>query len=182
MIRVTATFDTQSLESLIAFVDQFADVAYAAFEETVNEIEPVMLAELQDTPGTPKYPLRWASDKQRKFVMAKLRRDNNLPYRRTGKLAAGWQVSIERNGDTFAMVVSNPASVAKYVYGSLAQNRNAALRFQQPFHQDTGWQAATDTVSYWQQAVAEDYEKRLAKIARIQFERRAYTKGTRRTR
>jgi hypothetical protein len=176
MIRVKATFDTQALENLEAFVDQFADVAYMAFEETVAEIEPALLQELQDTPPKPTYPLRWASDKQRKFVMAKLRAEGNLPYRRTGKLAAAWTVDIDRNGSTFAMVVQNPATAAPFVYGSLAQNRTAALRFQQPFHQDTGWQAATDTVTYWQNALNEDFAKNLNKIASVEFKRRAFTR------
>lgn len=176
MIRVTASFDTQALDGLIAFVDQFDDVAFEAFEETVADIQPALLAELRDTPGKPKYPLRWASDKQRKFVMAKLRAEGNLPYQRTGKLAAAWTVDIERNGSTFAMVVQNPATAAPFVYGSLAQNRSAALRFQQPFHQDTGWQAATDTVAFWQNAVNEDFAQNLNKIAQVRFRRRAFTR------
>lgn len=176
MIRVKTTFDTAALDGLQAFIDQFADMAFEAFEETVNEIEPVMFTELEDEPPKPTYPLRWASDKQRKFVMAKLRRENNLPYRRTGRIRQAWMGKITRDGNSFGYTVSNSAPASVFVYGSLAQNRTAAIRFQQPFHQDTGWQAATDTVSYWQNAIQEDFSSRLQKIAQVAFKRRAYTR------
>lgn len=176
MIRIKATFDTRALDNLEAFVDQFADVAYMAFEETVADIEPVMLAELETEPPKPTYPLRWASDKQRIAVMIKLRKENNLPYRRTGKIRQAWVTELARSGNAFTFTVANTAPASVFVYGSLAQNRTAALRFQQPFHQDTGWQAATDTVSYWQNAIQEDFAKNLNKIAQVQFKRRAYTR------
>jgi hypothetical protein len=176
MIRVKATFDTQALENLEAFVDQFADVAYMAFEETVADIGPVLLQELQDTPPKPTYPIRWASEKQRRAFFATDGFGRGIPTRRTGKVQAGWQGEITRNDGTFSYAVFNAVSYAPFVYGSLAQNRTAALRFQQPFHQDTGWQAATDTVSYWQNALNEDFAKNLNKIATVEFKRRAFTR------
>lgn len=176
MIRVTASFDTQALDGLIAFVEQFDDVAYMAFEETVADIAPPMIAELETEPPKPTYPLRWKSDKQRKFVMAKLRAEGNLPYRRTGKIRQSWVTELVRNGASFSFIVANTAPASVFLYGSLAQNRTAALRFQQPFHQDTGWQAATDTVSYWQNALNEDFAQNLNKIAVVEFKKRAFTR------
>ena len=54
---------------------------------------------IMQRPGRkPTYPLTWDSEKQRKFVMAKLRRENNLPYQRTGAHVNGWAMSMLPNG------------------------------------------------------------------------------------
>jgi hypothetical protein len=114
-------------------------------------------ATLQTQPGSPKYPIRWTSERQRKFVMAKLRREGNLPYRRTGKLVAQWAVDVDIDQITrrerffiallnfLAKVtaataptppasdvivrIANPSPVEQYVTGI----------HQQGFHKDTGW-------------------------------------------
>ena len=86
-------------------------------------------------PGPPKYPLRWASEKQRRYVMAKLRRENNLPYQRTGDLLAGFKVTWQRGKQGGLLDISNEAMASdgvplvEYVMGAS----------QQPFHSDTGW-------------------------------------------
>ena len=80
-------------------------------------------------PGAPRYPLRWKSDKQRRYVMAKLRREGNLPYKRTGQLAASWFVWSEGSADSGMVGVENGSPVGRWVYTD----------DQQPFHKDTGW-------------------------------------------
>ncbi len=94
-------------------------------------VERRMNRTLQFLPGKPKYPIRWASDRQRRYVMAMLRKQGKIPYKRSGKLARGWQVlsAFDAKTDGGSLTVDNPASIAKYVYGPE----------QQPFHQDTGW-------------------------------------------
>lgn len=80
-------------------------------------------------PGSPKYPIRWASEKQRKYVMAKLRKDGNLPYKRTHALARGWKTTVKIEAMNGSIEVSHPWDKAGFVVG----------QDQQPFHQDTGW-------------------------------------------
>lgn len=174
--RFTATVDVTPFEQLQVFFEQFEDVAYSEFEDTVEDNKANILDELQTQPQSAVHPIEWASEKQRKFVMAKLRRENNLPYQRTGKLAQGWVVEVKRESGNFFMVIENPSSISKFVYGSLAQNRAVALRFQQPFHRNTGWQAATDTVQFWIDAVIEDYRNRMLRLAIISFKGRAFTR------
>ena len=47
------------------------------------------------------------------------------------------------------MVVENPKRAARFVYGSLAKNPQAAARFQQRFHAITGWPLASPIVNEW---------------------------------
>jgi hypothetical protein len=93
-----------------------------------------MAREVYKTPsGKPKYPLRWKSDKQRKYVMAMLRKENNLPYRRTGRLETAWAGSSTVKQVTIANTARDKRKgqfIAPFVIGA----------FQQPFHADTGWQ------------------------------------------
>ena len=100
-------------------------------------MERRMNRELMALPGRPKYPIRWASEKQRKFVMAKLRAQNNLPYRRTGKLARRWQLLAALRLEAGTITIENPADIAQYIYG------DRVGRHQQPFHKDTGWALAS---------------------------------------
>lgn len=95
-----------------------------------------MNRELMALPGRPKYPIRWASEKQRKYVMAKLRRENNLPYRRTGKLARRWSIRTALTLSNGQVWMENPATIAGYIYG------DRVGKDQQPFHKDTGWPLA----------------------------------------
>lgn len=182
MIRYKSTVNVEPLEQLDAFLDQFEDVAFGEWQDAVSANEANILDELQTEPRPAVHPIEWASDAQRIAVMAKLTKmkkegKNDIPYQRTHELANAWVVKVERSEGNFYMVIQNPASIAKFVYGSLAQNRTQALRFQQPFHKNTGWQAATDTAQFWLDAVIEDYRNRMLRIGTVVFSGRAYTKG-----
>lgn len=97
--------------------------------DVIPDIERGLQRTLMIEPGAPKYPLRWKSEKQRRYVMAKLRRENNLPYKRTGQLAASWLVWTTSDRNSGVVGIENAASAARWVYTD----------DQQPFHQDTGW-------------------------------------------
>jgi len=99
-------------------------------------MERRMNRELMALPGRPKYPIRWASEKQRRFVMAMLRAQNNLPYRRTGKLAKKWRILAALRLTEGTVTMENPSKIAQYIYG------DRVGRHQQPFHKDTGWAMA----------------------------------------
>lgn len=80
-----------------------------------------MLPRLQTEPGKPTYPLVWRSPKQRRYVMAKLRREGNLPYQRTHGLARGWKVkAVYAPANYWAVqeiTVTNDAPYAGFVVG-----------------------------------------------------------------
>jgi hypothetical protein len=96
------------------------------------------LQRLQVKPGSPRYPLDWQSDKQRRYVMAKLRRENNLPYKRTDKLINSYDVELadDTSGGAILSVV-NTDPKARFVVGDDAQR----------MHMQTGWVQIADVVS-----------------------------------
>lgn len=106
-------------------------------QRKLSQLGSRLLEELRKEPGPPKYPLRWASAKQRRFVMAKLRRENNLPYTRTHALVRGYRVVLDVKDDGGVFLVENESAVARYVVGD----------DQQPFHIDTGWRGLADIVT-----------------------------------
>ncbi len=115
-----------------------------------------LIAPFRAMPGSPKYPLRWASAKQRAYVMAKLRRENNLPYKRTGALAAAWRLEMVVDNGAFDIQVQavNPTPYEKYVTGD----------YQQGFHIDTGWpylgRAAQDVGDTFTDSMIDQYRER----------------------
>lgn len=178
-IRYTATANVEPLDQLDAFFDQFEDVAYSEFEDTVNDNHVSILDELRTEPPQRSYPsdypngqLPFVSERQRRWYWANI----GEPHKRTGALANAWVLEVERGGGNFFMVIENPSSAARWVYGSLAVDVSAALRFQQPFHAATGWQVATETVQFWVNAVMDDYTERMKRIGKTVFKGRAFTR------
>jgi hypothetical protein len=66
----------------------------------------------------PTYPLVWKSQKQRRYVMAKLRKEGNLPYRRTGAFQKAWKTAAAKGNDGSILTVSNDSGITEYVTGS----------------------------------------------------------------
>lgn len=116
-----------------------------------------MIAPFRVQPGSPKYPLRWTSARQRAYVMAKLRRENNLPYKRTGALAAAWRLEMVVDNSALDIQVQavNPVAYEKYVTGD----------YQQGFHIDTGWpylsRAAQDVGDTFIDMTVDRYRERM---------------------
>jgi hypothetical protein len=137
MFKAKVTVATDVLDAIDDAARQSPKLMQTAFRRATKRLRSRMLADLRKTPGRPHYPLRWKSDKQRRFVMAKLRAEGNLPYQRTGKLEAGWYVEFEPDASGGLFVVGNDAAYARYVVGDDAQ----------PFHLQTGWVQGADVVS-----------------------------------
>jgi hypothetical protein len=78
---------TRPIEDLPSFIHQFLFGTIDVLIETAERVKTRMSEE-----GKPiTYPVQWDSERQRRYVMAKLRKENNVPYRRTGLYAAGWK-------------------------------------------------------------------------------------------
>ena len=107
---------------------------------TVSQSLAIARDTLTKLPGSPRYPLRWKSDKQRKFVMAKLRRMGGPPYMRSGRIRRGWKSEINPGEVLIVNEARDPESgkfYGEYVFG----------KDQQPFHKDTGWTKESDSVT-----------------------------------
>lgn len=112
-------------------------VVAPALVTTGEEIRNV----LSQYPSPPRYPLRWASQQQKFYVLRVLRKGVG-PYRRTTdpmsqRLQASWVVS--RHDLPHRVVVGTRVTYARYVQSARAQ---------QPFHKDTGWTTDAQAVQY----------------------------------
>lgn len=85
--------------------------------------------QLTTEPPPPSYPLRWKSVRQRRYVMAKLRREDNLPYTRTHRFNKSYDLVMGDDG-VFRLINTSPQF--QFIAGDNAQ----------PMHLDTGWQQA----------------------------------------
>lgn len=120
----------EGLDGLIRKLDEMARkqfwfrLRFAGAELLRNEIA--------DYPPPPKYPIRWASEKQKRWFFAAAKRGEiEVPYRRqfsstSQRLGPSWTATQEGD-EVFA---GTRVSYAPYVQSKERQ---------QPFHRDTGW-------------------------------------------
>ena len=146
MVTVSLTIDMAALDGIDQYLDEIKQIAE---EESVNAylkyVAPVM-AELTKQIAPPNYPIQWTSDKQRKFVMALLRRkarelglpdDAPINYQRTGDIQDNWETKIKIVPTGTRMEFTNPTPYTKFVFGSLNQRSlSEARQTQQGFHAD----------------------------------------------
>lgn len=138
MIRVAVTADLDILDALADAATKAPGLTKTAYRRNVGRLKGRILQRLQARPGSPRYPLDWQSDKQRRYVMAKLRRENNLPYKRTDKLINSYDVELVEDTSGGAILqVTNSDPKARFVVGDDAQR----------MHLQTGWVQIADVVS-----------------------------------
>lgn len=184
MIRQTATTDTSSIDAQMALLESHDKVVAETGQAVVNRHAPDALAEFKKEPGPVKKnsqgKIDWTSDKQRIKVMI-LRREKGIKgdYERSHELSEGWTITAKIDGAIFKIVIQNPSPIAKFVYGSLAQDQAAAKRFQQQFHINTGWQAASEIATRWTKIMLDSFKELYRE--KIVVKRRAYTGRTRKS-
>lgn len=127
---MTATVQIEGVERLERGLNALtAERFRQRLKFTVGELVRAAIAQY---PGPPKYPLRWASRKQRLWFLRAAREGRvEVPYRRqfsptSQRLGPSWSV-VTRGGQTF---VGTRVTYAPYVQSA---------QHQQPFHRDTGW-------------------------------------------
>jgi hypothetical protein len=179
MIRTTATADTSGIDAFKQLLDDQPKIVAEVGQRVYNRHAPEALNELRKEPGAVKKPIQWTSERQRKFVMA-ARREKSITgdYERTHELSQGWTIRAITEGVTFRIIFENPSPAAKFVYGSMAQNKAAALRFKQKFHSNTGWLDAAETGAKWTKVMMDDFRQEYK--LEVTVRRRAYTRGTKR--
>lgn len=132
-------FEVRGIEKIQAFLKSVPRgtlrVALAAFSEYLigNERRG-----LRHTPNRvshgPNNPYKWQSAKQRGAYFATNGFGKGIPYRRTGKLSAGWYSESKHGG--YQMSIKNREKYADYVVGFL----------QQRGHWADGWRKARDVI------------------------------------
>jgi hypothetical protein len=77
-----------------ALIDALFQAGIESMRQVAFNVQKRMMAE-----GKPvRYPIDWDSQRQQRFVMWKLRREGNLPYRRTDRYRFGWRDQMEPFG------------------------------------------------------------------------------------
>ncbi len=71
----------------------------------------------------PTYPLTWRSPKQRRYVMWKLRKEGNIPFKRTGAFQQAWKTKTVSDKSEAILTVSNDSGITEYVAGSSADRQ-----------------------------------------------------------
>lgn len=104
---------------LAAIPGKLERTANRTLGDVVKEITRIM-----QRPGlNVRYPVKWDSPRQKRFVIAKLKRENNLPYRRTGQYAGGWKYEAIQNG----YIVSNVGHKARYLAGDVSREGQSRI-------------------------------------------------------
>jgi hypothetical protein len=147
MYKVTVTVDADVLQAL--------EDAYAKSPRTIKtflnrSLLPQYIKRIQQQwtpyPGAVRYPIQWASDKQRRAFFATNGFGGGIPYRRTRNLQKSWVFAIDDYPNGAEVSIGNTADYARYVIGAE----------QQPFHRNTGWPRIDDEAAALTNELTED--------------------------
>jgi hypothetical protein len=181
MIRATTTVDLSSVANLEQLIKSYPQTVREVGMRVYDRISPQALADFRREPGKAKQPIDWTSRKQQIAVIIKYKEKGITEWQRGAdgeRLSAQWQATARVDGDVFTIVYQNPSDIGKFVYGSFAKDKAAALRFMQKFHRNTGWTPAHETGDKWTKRTAEEFKREMKQ--EIAVKRRAFTQGRRR--
>lgn len=137
MIRIDVTVDDDIILAIEAALKTSPGRMKTAYKRAVSRLRSRILQRLKIEPNKPTYPLRWKSEKQRRAFFATNGFGNGIPYQRTGKLLASYDVSVLDTNDGGVLSIVNSDPKARFVIGDDAQ----------PMHLDTGWIQSADVAS-----------------------------------
>lgn len=141
--RTDITIDRDILDAVLDNAKTAPGRFNRQYQVFLGRLQTNVLTRLRQEPGQPKYPIRWTSERQRKYVMAKLRRMGQIPYQRTGGFVAAWQTSFTATQDGGLFSVTNTAKTDK----GLPLEPFVTGDRQQGFHRDTGWYQSQDILA-----------------------------------
>jgi hypothetical protein len=125
---------------------------------------PHLRQRLAQAPARPAYPIQWTSERQRRYVMALLRANDNLPYRRTERLERGWQSVIRPEAFGASITTFNAMPYAKFVQGGLnVPVGSSAFPPQQRFHRISGWRPAQPIIVEAMTTIRDDVVEQYAR-------------------
>lgn len=155
LIDAFITIDTLT-PTVLAFGQLFNRAITATAKLSAVKVAP-QIRQLAEAPRPVVYPIQWRSVKQRRAFFATRGFGKGIPYQRTGKTAAAWNVEVEAVDNVTVVAISNAVPSAEYVYGRVNDPR-----YQQPFHINTGWATANDIVTVGQELMVADMRSQLA--------------------
>jgi len=117
-IEYSITVEDMALEALKDAIARSPQTMRKFVYKTVrNHLMNTTIKELRTPAPPPQYPLTWRSPAQRRATIAKLRKENNLPYQRTGELERGWKVEVDSNAQDTLLSISNDVPYVNQVMG-----------------------------------------------------------------
>lgn len=168
MIRVRLEYDRETLTKIENDLETFEVIAYALFNQSFNKVRPPLLSALRKTPRRRYWEGKdFANPASRRAFFAKTK---GKAYVRTGRYAAGWNVSIKKTENGGSLIITNttPGDYGKFVGGSFART---GKNFQQRGHVRTGWPKSQDTTDKYLLEAQNDFEQRVAKYINTEFGR-----------
>lgn len=197
VVRVLDIGSQESIEQVIAENAAIAqelvhDFAPQVLEQTRRNIQTrvlkPMLMFLRLYPSRQLgMPIRWKTERQRKYVLALLRKQfkerhgrnpkegESIAYQRTFKLRDGWEATaqIDKRKNSLKLTTENTAETAdrrgrfvrfqRFVTGDigLGESRQSIARYkapQQPFHVDRGWALSAPIIQKFYRQAEEEAE------------------------
>jgi hypothetical protein len=142
MIITQVVRETHALDDLAKTIDNFP-VAFPrevkiAFE---RDVAPGMLAELRFMPPPFTGKRQWNSERQRRAYFASNGFGAGIPYRRTGKMVAAWNIGVSVSDNAIALYARNNSKSLPFVSG----------RRQQIMHRNSGWPLPADIFAKWKE-------------------------------
>jgi hypothetical protein len=167
----------ESLDGDRKWVTEYSKSVEEATQAAYRKHKQGLIDEISAYPRKRSGPVRWKSNAQRIAVMAKLRAEGNLPYRRSGQFGRNWSFDLKRMNDEMLMTLVNKSYFAAFVVGEFTRTPSI---LQQPFHQDTGWLIAEKLRRKWFERIKTDINSSLLdKIGRTRVRYRKKRKDAR---
>ena len=130
MYTAGVAFDTDVLDTIRTVAQQQPDIVARYVR---RELRPFVSQQvdrrLRVAPPPARYPIQWASEKQRRAFFATDGFGHGIPYKRQKRAERGWHVTGNYTNTFSGVTISHDWDKSQYVYGPR----------QQPFHANTGW-------------------------------------------
>jgi hypothetical protein len=158
MIQIRLEYDEQVFTQIANDIESFQVIAFALLGQSLNKVKPLALADLRRTPRRRYWESSdFANDASRRAFFAKT---GGKAYTRTGRYAAGWNMTLRKTDSGGEIVINNKEPSAKFVGGTFARS---GRDFQQRGHIRTGWPKSQTTADKWLKAAQDDFEVRVGK-------------------
>ena len=146
MFRVTWTYTGRGdLASAARWFERLNPYALQRARERVRPIVRLMMDQLHTPAGPVVYPIRWASERQRRAYFATNGFGRGIPSVRTNRLVNTWTDMILIRDGELTVTAQNGVPYREYVTGDK----------QQPFHERTGWYDDAQVTTFYGGLMAE---------------------------
>lgn len=170
MVQYFASVNTNRIDKLALSISLLPEMVGDEMKALTSDLEQRVPDELGAIPNSPaKLPLEFATPKSRRYYFWAVRtgkiRTDGKRYIRSGKASMGWKVTLDNDGASYLIRISNDWQASIYVYGTLAAT-GFDTRVQG--HKNTGWQAVKPKADILLKPLLQEFRMRiLAKVKKF---------------